>query len=139
MGDLFYGTVFALPYWDYLNPTGLDPEDLEFIREGCLVMILAMAWERIDGAGSYMSQFHERIQESLDSLEIEDEPLRRLLHTVKLAVSEAAQEKPVPSESLMAESNWVHREFVRGYFASMTKSFDSDYFKEKDALNNRRV
>ena len=102
-------------------------------------MLLAMAWQKIDGAGSYISQFHERIQESLDSLVNEDEPLQRLLDTVKLAVSEAAQEKPVPSESLMAESNWVHREFVRGYFARMTKSFDSDYFRENDALKNRRV
>ncbi len=39
MGDLYYGNVYALPYWEYLCVPGLDESQQEFIREGCLVMI----------------------------------------------------------------------------------------------------
>ncbi|MBN1511612.1 MAG: hypothetical protein JXB13_06325 [Phycisphaerae bacterium] len=86
MGDLSYGDVYAIPYWEYLDPTGLRPEDCRFIQEGCLVMILAMAWAQIDGACSYIRQFLQQIQQCLNSLVIQDELGQRLLNAVKLAV-----------------------------------------------------
>src|SRR5712691_1560834 len=55
MGDLYYGPVFGLPYWEYLDFPDLDGADREFLRDGCLVMILAMAWDQIDGSGVYIS------------------------------------------------------------------------------------
>ncbi len=32
MGDLYYGDVYALPYWDYLNLQTLEPDQRAFIR-----------------------------------------------------------------------------------------------------------
>jgi hypothetical protein len=55
MGDLSYGDVFALPYWEYLDFPDVDPEERNFLRDGCLVMILAMASECVDGTGSFLA------------------------------------------------------------------------------------
>ena len=124
MGDLYYGEVYALPYWEYLDATGLPSDERQFMRGGCLVMILAMAWGHIDGADDYIMQFLEQIRQRLESLDIQDQRGQRLLAAVRSAVAEAASERPDPGDRLTAESNWVHQEFVRGYFRRMVQSFE---------------
>lgn len=116
MGDLYYGDVFALPYWEYLNPTGLDPERGEFIQQGCLVMLLAMAWDRIDGSGDYLDKHREAIHERLRACLPLSAQSERVLAHVRAAV--AAPESPAPEpRGLREESGWVHQAVVRGYFA----------------------
>ena len=47
MEDLYYGSVYALPYWRYLNISALETKRQAFIRNGCLVMLYAMASEEL--------------------------------------------------------------------------------------------
>jgi len=130
MGDLYYGDVYALPYWNFLNTNDLPEDKQFFIRNGCLVMILAMAWDEIDGSGSYLAKFAKSCEEALDRLEVEDEPSTRLLATVRDEVL-AIKTGDCPDD-LFARSVWVHETFVRGYFKQIAGDFDKDpYFRKK--------
>ena len=128
MGDLYYGNVYALPYWNFLDTPGLPDEKHEFIRTGCLVMILAMAWDEIDGSGTYLAKFAKPCTEALRRFEAADESSKRLLAIVRDAVI-AAAEGNCPDD-LFARSVWVHETFVRGYFKEIAREFDENpYFR----------
>ena len=128
MGDLYYGSVFSLPYWEYLDFSGLEKGDGNFLRDGCLVMILSMAWDRIDGGGAYISQFISLCQNAVTSLVCDDEDTQKLARTVQLALTIAEQSGPETSE-LQELSAWVYKHYVRGYFRRVAQEFDSNpYF-----------
>jgi len=129
-GDLYFGTVFNLPYWEYLAPAGLDTDDCAFLQEGCLVMLLTMAWGCFDGADAETRPHLEAIRIALEPLQDDDEGRLRLIRCVKGVVA-AACAGTYPDAALIAESNWVHREFVRGYFERMVARFADPYYNEK--------
>jgi hypothetical protein len=129
MGDLYYGSVFALPYWEFLNISGVDPMDQEFIRDGCLVMILAMAWDQIDGSGAYINDKIAACEAALAKIKTTDERTQKLIRTVRQALEIAQQEKP-RTEELEELSMWVHKEYVEGYFRRIVEEFDTNpYYK----------
>ena len=120
MGDHDYANVFKLPYWDFLNPTGLDQDwhRLAFMQEGCLVMILAMAWDLLDGSGTHLDSFHETVPARLAGCNAASDRAERLLVHVRDAVTKALAGDDDHDE-LYAESAWVRDTIVRGYFESM--------------------
>ena len=73
MGDLYYGSVFGLAYWEYIDFPGLDAADHDFVRDGCLVMILAMAGIRLTGSGAYINPYIPACREAIASLVLEGE------------------------------------------------------------------
>lgn len=123
MEDLDYGTVFALPYWQFLQVKDLPTDDQEFLRDGCLVMILAMAWECVDGGGHYLREYLPACRAALDTLDIRDERTAKLARTVRLAL-DMVEHPSVELEELAELSSWVHREYVRGYFRRVVHNFD---------------
>lgn len=128
MGDLMYGSVFDLPYWNFLN---LNMSD--FARDGCLVMILAMAWEYIDGAGSYIRPYLSLCQTALSQVPLSDDNITKLVKTVKLSLSLAEQVEQKPeirpeTDELIELSSWVHQEYVKGYFYRQVDDFDNNPF-----------
>lgn len=116
MGDLYYGSVFGLPYWDYLNPIGLDSDRSVFVQEGCLVMLLTMAWEKLDGSGTYLDQHHQAISTSIHRCRPLGQYGLRLLNHVRAVLESALTADQSNSDLLINESAWVHKMFVRGYF-----------------------
>lgn len=118
MGDLYYGSVFALPYWEFLDLDNLEQDEKDFIRDGCLVMILAMAWDFIDGSGSYINPYISACQKAISKVIPFDEKTEKLIHTVKLAIDTVDQEEPEPDE-LGELSSWGYKEYVEGYFRKM--------------------
>lgn len=123
MGDLNYQEVYPLPYWEYLNISGLLVPERVFIQTGCLMMILAMAWETLSDAGSYIAQNNHatRCLNALNTVEGDDANFYRLVEIVKLAlnlVQRAGSEndEQLEIEKLSAESGWAFREYVLGYF-----------------------
>ncbi len=64
MGDLYYGDVFSLPYWEYLHVEELAPDRQRFVCDGCLVMLYAMAVEVLDGSGTYLTMDSDRYNEN---------------------------------------------------------------------------
>ena len=124
MGDLYWGDVFSIPYWEYLAPAFLEDDQARFIQDGCLVMILAMAWEKIDQAGSYIDSHIETIQKALETFVALDEDQRRLLNAVRQAVGEAECKEFIdPNSILIEESRWVLEEVVGGYYISCANDF----------------
>ena len=122
MADLRYGSVFGLPYWDYLNVEEVvGPDRQSFIRQGCLMMILAMAWDTLEDSGNYIQAHLPEISAALDKCMPWDRPTRKLLHSVKLAIKILSEGGD--REELMDLSCWAHGEFVGGYFREMAKDF----------------
>lgn len=129
VGEFSYRTVFALPYWDFMESPGSTPQERAFLREGCLVMILSMAWDKIDGAGNYINPRITACRSAVSRLECEDDETQRLIRTVLLAL-DLAERHVHESVELGEESIWVHKRYVRGYFRRVAQDFDSNpYFK----------
>jgi hypothetical protein len=130
MGDLYYGNVYALPYWECLNIPGLDEPQRNFIRDGCLVMILAMCWDEIDGSGSYLSKFLDACIASVTNLNPEGENTISLHNTVILALR-LVKDGGHDSQELADLSLWVHKTYVREYFMKIADEFNSSpYFQD---------
>jgi len=124
MGDLYYGTVYELPYWNYLDLRDVDEDDRRFLRDGCLVMILAMAWDMVDGSGAYLAPHIAVCRSALEALPVEDERTAKLVHAVREALESA--EAGAASPELDALSSWAHEEFVKGYFRSVAQEFETN-------------
>ena len=127
MGDLYWGSVYQLPYWEYLDLQWLDDEKRIFIRDGCLVMILTMLWEMLDDAGSFIEPNLKVCQEAVSQLKMEDSKSTTLLKAVKMALDCAVSNTSIPKE-LSELSIWVHREYVMGYFQKMAEEFDENLY-----------
>lgn len=127
-GDLSYGSLYNLPYWKFLNLRGpnIHDESRRFIRDGCLVMILAMSWDVIDGSGSYLKDKIGLCRQAISELEAEDERMEKLLHVVRLAliVAELGQRG---NDHLSELSVWVNYEYVHGYFRRMADESQSEH------------
>lgn len=114
IGDLDYG---VLPYWEYLNISGLYDDDKDFIQIGCLISILAMCWDVFDDAGGYImsdNRIH-KCQNALSTMESNHPDIYRLADAVNLALN-TLQHNAEPDKHLTEEAAWIFERFVRGYF-----------------------
>ena len=141
-GDLYWGSVFALPYWEYLDWTGLDDSDRIFIRDGCLVMIFTAACGQIDDSGSYTAAGFASCRQAIDRLQPDTPESSKLVGAVCLALDLALDIAVCRSEAeaeLYKLSRWVHVYYVRGYFDRISAEFRTNpYFGEGqgDAAKN---
>ena len=133
MGDLCFNEYYNLAYWEYINVEfPLNKDELGFIKEGCLILILTMAWEQIDGAGYYINDKIEKIMNALEIFEPLNEKQSKLHDIVTLAVTYAKNPNTEKYNEINNKSDWVHQEFVRRYFRNIVKDFDfNPYFKKE--------
>ena len=131
MGDLYWGSVYHLPYWEYLELRAEELSRERFIRDGCLVLIFAMAYETIDGAGDYLTGKLDKCMAAIDRLDAEDEMTKSLIQAVSDALTFVAgaadlndAERSTRIHALWQSSLWVHREYVREYFVSMAQKLN---------------
>ena len=137
MGDLYYGSVFSLPYWDYVLPSGLkDTDQFTFVQRGCLMMILAMAWDMIDGSGCYLARHMDRCERALATLTPKDPTTERLASVVRSALVAARLEHQ--TEGLHAESGWAYHNVVRLYFKERAGTDDAQQQHAADDAPRRR-
>ncbi len=128
MGDLYWGSVFALPYWEYLDWRALEDRDRTFIREGCLVMLLTAAWDQIDGSGNFINRHIPACRAAIARVEADTPESENLLRAVRLAL-DAAEAGSDSGEELDELSTWVHVHYVRGYFERIAAEFRTNpYF-----------
>ena len=127
MGDLYYGDVFGLAYWDHLQLPAIDDADRDFIRDGCLVMILAMASECIDGTGSYLRPHVPQCRAKLERLSTADSDADKLIGIVRRALDIVEHEAPEPPDFSEA-CVWVHKRYVRGYFIQQADDFRNNAY-----------
>lgn len=116
MGDLYYGSIFSLPYWNYLNPIGLDLDRGVFVQEGYLVMLLAMAWGQLDSSVASLEKHRQVLSTSISCCRPLGQYGLRLLNHVRTVIESALTADQSNFDLLLNESAWVHRTFVRGYF-----------------------
>lgn len=121
MGDLYYGDVFALPYWEFIVDREW-PDDDELLFEGCLIMILAMADEVMMGAGGYIFRHLSECVAAVERLAPGkmSEDRRKLVRTVRLALAEIQSGgRGTPEiEELM---RWAYRRYVARYFLEVAR------------------
>lgn len=138
MGDLYYGSVYALDYWNFLQIHGIDPKRQQFLRIGCLVMLYAMASDVLDGTGSYLTMDRHRYlaaKSAVRSLPALDPDFDRLVAAVsgafKLIDEKRFSEENSPEmQDVIAASTWIHERFVRQYFICRAADFESNpYFR----------
>ena len=136
MGDLYYGDVFSLEYWHFLQLPGVEPERQQFIRTGCLVMLYAMASEVLDGSGSYLTMDRKRYSEAkaaVRALPSFDPDTDRLVAAVSGAfklIDENRCDNDVSPEmqDVVAASTWIHKRFVRQYFIGRAADFENNAY-----------
>jgi hypothetical protein len=134
VGDLYWGSVYGLPYWEFLDLQDLkevEKEGYEFVRDGCLVMILAMAWGIIDDTSGYLSRWRDDCERSVSQLTANDADTEKLIRTVSLALDVSGRRMLPPHEidELRELSNWVHHRYVLAYFKHKVHEFETNpYF-----------
>ncbi len=87
-----------------------------------IVMLLAMAWDCIDGSGSYLLPHLSASRASIASVSVADDQTDRLLHIVGAALDAVSSSSPDDGK-LRAESGWVHDTYVKGYFIRTALEF----------------
>jgi hypothetical protein len=124
-GDLDY-RFYRLPYWEYLGAEFDYAADRTFVVNGCLLMVLTMAWDLVDRSGNYLRPLLEECVGRVSALDAGDPDTTRLKETVLLAL-ETAREGSAASAELEAASLWANRRFVLGYFRSTAAALEKMY------------
>lgn len=138
MGDLYYGDVYSLPYWEYLVVSTLEPDQQQFIRNGCLVMLYAMASAVLDGSDSYLTINRKRYSDAeaaVRALPSFNPDTDRLVSAISGAFKLIDENRFDTEESpevqdIVSVSTWIHKRFVRQYFIDRANDFENNpYFR----------
>ena len=113
MPDLDYSKEFSLPYWTHLKDY-TDTEN-QFYKYGCMLFILLLALDKIDGSGDRLSKVYESCVEAVESVipySLNEDRLKVFL----LAVLTKSENGVALSREEEKEQSWVYSEVVEGYF-----------------------
>jgi hypothetical protein len=119
-GDLSFGSFYSEPYWQFIDvhlPQMPDEEHI-FLRDGCLVMTLAMARDVIDGSGSYLIQEFDLYRQAVSQVIPGDRNTARLITTINLAL-DRIENGTGSIKKIKEMSVWVNQVYVCGYFQSV--------------------
>lgn len=123
MGDLNW-SLLTKPYWAHLNRDQQQGQEDRFLKAGCFIAILTMAWDVLDGSAlNWDKERGQKIEAELVRYEPDDSEMTRLKLITSRAVHAAARVDLMPEDpdlltSLRSEGIWAHRTFVRDYFAT---------------------
>jgi hypothetical protein len=133
MDDLYFGSVFNLPYWNFLDIQELEDEKRRFIREGSLVFIYAIILGEAGGSSTFLSCEKERCKqckEKIDSCVSENSDERLILESIKHCF-ELIEKNEIGDTSIFSNSTEIHKRFVRRYFDTISNEFKkNEYFKD---------
>ncbi|MGL1888993.1 MAG: hypothetical protein OCD76_20940 [Reichenbachiella sp.] len=139
-GDVEFGTALKLPYWEYLDVRHVNESDAEFFRIGCLLILASMALEPYEELGTYYLSDDEKAKVFMDtitSFETNNKDEQRLINLiVELRKSFNPENLKNTIRPLDKELQWVHVNYIYGYFRNKTKAFGEHlevlYLKEKE-------
>jgi len=119
-GDQPYTLLYNMPYWEFfdLHVYNFPRHESDFVRDGCLVMLLAMCWDVLDGSGDFLLSQASACVDAVLKIVPCTESEEKLVHTVLLALEAVRNDLPVNDE-LRCLSVWVNQEYVLGYFKAM--------------------
>jgi len=115
-------SCFDLPYWLYLEDGfDLEKSDAKFIQNGCLLIILAMYWDDIDGSGSYILENLEECLILVDNMKPLDKEIEKLQGIVKTIGFYVGKDTPFEERPFFGdEMSWVYNSFISDYFLSVS-------------------
>jgi hypothetical protein len=109
-GDLDYHTFYNKKYWTYID-VDTDP----FILHGCLILVLSMIWDYLDG-GNYIEDKIVYYKNALKTLYGQSEDELRLIKTVNNGLDIIVAKKKQRDDQFGNDSFWAFETFVMGYF-----------------------
>ena len=115
MGDLDYNNLYNRKYWRLIH-VDTDP----FILNGCLILVLAMIWDWIDGSGNFIEDKILYYKNAIKHLYGQSEEEFRLIETVNKGLDIVAKNQQKDSK-FEIDSLWAYNTFVNGYFQSKVK------------------
>ncbi len=122
MPDLDFGTTFKRSYWKDLNGlNGYDDNSREFLRTGCMVFVLLMAFEFIDGSGDSISNIFEECNEAVDAF-IPSTEREALVQEVTLEMLRKAIAKEPLLEAEIEKLPLAFKATVSQYFQNQGQS-----------------
>lgn len=95
------------------------------MKNGLLMILLAMIWDEFDESGVSISPFLPSVKDALAFFAPTSDDGVRLLAAVEHGLDLIAR-KTGPDERLREDSGWAHATFVGGYFRRLAQQFDSD-------------
>jgi len=113
MADLDFKDEFSLSYWSELKV--FARQDEEFVKIGCMIFILLMALDKIEGSGDSLSSVYKDCYEAVEEVVpfVENETK---LKSLVLSVLETSNFRDALSEEDEKSLGWAYTEFVEGYF-----------------------
>ena len=114
MEDLDYAGTYSRPYWNYLNlPLAQDAN--HFVRDGCLILILCMARDLIEGQANQLAASIETCRSQIDTIAPDSERTLKVIDIVRKAVV-CAESECKPNSVMDEEVQWAYDTVVAQYF-----------------------
>ena len=115
MGDLDYHSTYNKDYWKYIN-VDCDP----FIREGSMILLLAMIWDWIDESGNIIETKIESYENSMSCFYPQSDNENRLIDLINNGLDIVQKKKDV-DEKFSSDTGWAYNTYVREYFIANSK------------------
>jgi len=115
MSDLDFNNEFSLEYWSELN--SFSNEDEAFVKNGCMILILLMTLDKINGSGDSLTDVYNSCYDAVQLVTPFSESELKLKNLVLSILSKSNTKESISKndENLLS---WVYSEFVEGYFKS---------------------
>ncbi|WOK08118.1 hypothetical protein RT717_05655 [Imperialibacter roseus] len=142
-GAVDFGTLFKLPYWDYLDVRNIDEPEAEYVRTNCLVILTAIAFEPFEELGMpYIGD--QRILNDLTKAIRGFIPLTSDHQQLKMLIIDLLEAVRTKStiKHLDSELQWIYVKFIYGYFRNRADSFGrhlETLYKKYEERDNTRL
>jgi len=112
MPDLDFTAEFSLPYWSILKNIS---QDENFLKIGCILIILLMALDKIDGSGDSLSKKYPECKDAIESVipySENEKKLKDMTYGILESAKNSTSLSIIENEFLV----WAYKEFIEGYF-----------------------
>jgi len=124
--DLSFGRIYKLPYWSYIwfDSDSLSADEIQFVRDGCLMLVLTMCLDTIEGSGTYIVLYElvETCRREINSGVTHDVDSLKLIEGTNLALDIVEGEVGKDNE-IGILSTWAKQTIVGRYFKTMSQFF----------------
>lgn len=118
MPDISWSDEFALPYWQHLK--AFSDSDDSFHKNGCMVFLLLLALDKIDGSGDGMKSIHRQCMAAADAV-IPHTKTEDVLKELLINVLKKSNSKTSLSKEDEEGISWVYSEVIEAYFKDTLK------------------
>lgn len=133
--------IYSLPYWEYLDieAEGLGLRRRDFIREGCLVILMRLAYASLEPLGYPLRAKLPACRTAINAMDLRRDRVRQLAFSVLKVIDAAERGEKVISEEMQEDSLQVADDFIWPYFRSRARRPRAPlFFREADPVKVQR-